>query len=162
MATSEKPEFVLFLSNECNFCRNFLNKLKPTDLIKKFNIVDIDAMQVIPDEIDEIPCIYDGKTIFKGKDAFTWLNERLSETLAAANDGLLYSFLDSEEKVFNNYSLLEQKNGSFGIGDSPLQNPSNLGDPTRMTVMNDNSNKNRTLDSLMASRSSDLTDFNKK
>ena len=95
MATSEKPEFVLFLSNECNFCRNFLNKLKPTDLIKKFNIVDIDAMQVVPDEIDEIPCIYDGKTIFKGKDAFTWLNERLSETLAAANDGLLYSFLDS-------------------------------------------------------------------
>ena len=161
MATPEKPEFVLFLSNDCRFCRAFFEKLKPTDLSKKFNVVNIDSMQVIPDEIDEVPCVYDGKAVYKGKEAFNWLNEKLSETLAAANDGLMYSFLEGEEKVFNNYSLIDQKNGSFGIGDSPLQNPKNNGDPTRMTVMNDNSNKNRTLDSLMASRSTELNDLKK-
>ena len=165
MSTAEKPEFVLFLSKNCKFCKNFLDKLKPKpELSKKFNIVDIDTLKVIPDEVDEIPCVYDGKGLFKGADAFKWLNEKLSDFLDAANDGLAYSFIDNQDElVFNNYSLLEQKNGSFGMdGASPQQNtqlPSGS-DPTRMLQMNDNTNKNRTLDSLMASRSSEVQAFN--
>ena len=154
-----KPEFVLFISN-CKFSNNFLNKLKTKDeLLKKFNIVDINKMQSIPNEIQEVPCVYDGKSISQGANAFKWLNEKLSEYLSAANDGLMYSFLEGqEEKVFGTYSFLEQKNGSFGMGEQPSS--ANMNDPTRMMVMEPNDNKNRTLDSLMESRSHDLKLYN--
>ena len=164
MTTPEKPEFVLFLSKNCKFCKNFLEKIKPKpELFKKFNIVDIDTLKTIPNEVDEIPCVYDGKGLFKGTPAFKWLTEKLADFLDAANDGLMYSFLDNQEElVFNNYSLLEQKNGSFGMdGNTNIsQTVSGPADPTRMVQLNDNSNKNRTLDSLMASRSSDVQSLN--
>ena len=132
-------------------------KSKP-ELLKKFNVVNIDAVAQIPDEVDEIPCVYDGKTLYKGKESFKWVNEKLSEFLSAANDGFAYSFIDgNEEQVFGAYSLLDQKNGSFGMGQTP--NDQNLGDPTRMASVNDNTNKNRTLDSLMAARSSEISEF---
>ena len=163
MSSQEKPEFVVFVSSSnCKFSNNFLNKLKTKpELGKKFNIVDIEKLQVIPNEVDEVPCIYDGKSIHQGKNAFTWLNEKMSEYLSAANDGLMYSFLEGqpEESLFNNYSLLEQKNGSYGIGEQPSEK--NMNDPTRMIKINDNESKNRTLDSLVASRSTDLNSLNK-
>ena len=135
---------------------NFLNKLKSKEeLIKKFNIVDINKIPVIPDEIDEVPCVYDGKQVYQGASSFKWLNEKLAEHLSPANDGLMYSFIDgNEEHVFENYSFIEQKNGSFGMGENP--SPSNMNDPTRMAVINNNDNKNRTLDSLMESRNNEL------
>jgi hypothetical protein len=152
-----KPEYVLFISN-CKFSNNFLNKLKTKEeLVKKFNVVDINKIATIPDEVEEVPCVYDGKQVHQGSNAFKWLNEKMSEYLSPANDGLMYSFLDGqEEKVFGSYSLIEQKNGSFGMGES---SSSTNNDPTRMAKLNDNENKNRTLDSLMASRSSDLKSY---
>lgn len=149
-----KPEFVLFISN-CKFSGNFLNKLKTKEeLAKKFNVVDINKIQEIPNEVEEVPCVYDGKQVYQGKAAFEWLNEKMSEYLSPAGDGLMYSFLDGqEEKVFGNYSFLEQRNGSFGMGEQPAGAGN---DPTRMAVINNNDNKNRTLDSLMAARSSEL------
>jgi hypothetical protein len=150
-----KPEYVLFVSN-CQFSNNFVNKLRTKEeLAKKFNIVDINKIPSIPNEIEEVPCVYDGKQIYQGKGAFTWLNEKMGEYLSAANDSSMYSFLDGqEEKVFGNYSFLEQKNGSHGMGEQPSS--ANMNDPTRMMKIETNDNKNRTLDSLMASRSSDL------
>ena len=68
------------------FSNNFLNKLKTKpELEKKFNIVDIEKLQVIPNEVEEVPCVYDGKSIYQGKAAFTWLNEKMSDFLSAAN-----------------------------------------------------------------------------
>jgi hypothetical protein len=149
-----KPDFVLFMMQQDNFCQNFINKLRTKpELMKKINIVDIDTIPAVPDEVDEVPCIYDGKGLFKGKEAFTWLNEKMSEFLGAANDGLMYSFLDGQdEQVFGSYSLLEQRNGSFGMGPDGAAN----NDPTRMTSLTDNSNKNRTLESVMTSRNQDI------
>ena len=161
MSSQDKPEFVVFVSSSnCKFSNNFLNKIKAKpELGKKFNIVDIEKLQVVPDEVEEVPCVYDGKSIYQGKDAFTWLNEKMSEHLSAANDGLMYSFLEGqpEETIYNNYSLLEQKNGSFGMGEQPSEK--NMNDPTRMSKINDTESKNRTLDSLVASRSSDMQSF---
>ena len=144
MATSsEKPDYVLFLTPNCKFCNNFINKLKAKpDLAKKFNIVDIDRLPAIPDEVDEVPCVYDGKGVFKGGGAFKWLNEKLVEFLSPANDGFQYSFVDgNEESVFNNYSLLDQRNGSYGMGEGGGVANGNGGngtqggmDPTRMAI----------------------------
>ena len=160
-----KPEFVLFTSGDCKFCSNFFQKLRSKEeLLQKFNVVDINKIQVVPDEIDEIPCVYDGKQVYQGKDAFTWLNKKMEEYLSAANDGLMYSFLDGqEEKVFGNYSFIEQKNGSFGMGQGsgPAKPESTPADPTRMVQMNSNDNKNRSLDALMASRTTEMNSFNK-
>lgn len=155
MATTETPEFVLFMTPTCKFCKNFIDKIKPKpDLIKKINIVNIDNLEIIPNEIDEVPSIYDGKQIYKGSDAFKWLNDKLLDFLLPANDGMAYSFLENnEEQIFNNYSLLDQKNGCYGIGESASSGSS---DPTRMTALTDNTNKNRTLDALMASRNSEF------
>ena len=155
---TEKVEFVLFMSPNCNFCNKFMHKLKTKpELMKKINIVNIDALEVVPDEVDEVPCVYEGKAVYQGAPAFKWLDEKLSEFLDASNDGLAYAFLDGQdERVFGGYSLLEQKNGSYGIGNSPTNQKGSQGDPTRMTELNDNTNKNRTLDSLMASRTNDL------
>jgi len=114
---SEKPEFVLFMMTTDKFCNNFITKLntKP-ELLKKINIVDIDRIPAIPEEVDEVPCIYDGKKLHKGKEAFSWLNEKMMDFLSAANDGLSYSFIDGqEEQIFGTYSLLGQQNGSFGM-----------------------------------------------
>jgi len=158
MSSQEKLEFVVFVA-DCKFSQNFLSKLKSKpELAKKFNIVNINTLQVIPDEVDEVPCVYDGKGVHQGKTAFSWLNDKMSEYLSPANDGLMYSFINgNEEQVFNNYSLIGQENGSHGMGESP--SPSNMNDPTRMMKIESNDNKNRTLDSLMASRSADLNSF---
>jgi len=151
MSISEKPIYVLFYMNNCKFCKSLITKIKQKpELLKKINLVDIDSIPEIPDEVDEVPCIYDGKNVHKGSNAFKWLNEKLQEYLSAANDGLTYSFVNGqEEQVFGNYSLLEQKNGSYGMGE-----PNS--DPTRMMAVQDNSNKNRSLDTLMASREREL------
>ena len=156
MSTPEtKPDFVLFMMDNDKFCMNFISKLKTKpELMKKINIVDIDRIPAVPDEVDEVPCIYDGKKLYKGKEAFTWLNEKMLDFLSAANDGLYYSFIDGQdEQVFGNYSLLEQKNGSFGMG--PEGSPAN-NDPTRLTTIADNSNHNRTLESVMNMRNQDI------
>ena len=149
---ADKPEFVLFMVSNDRFCINFINKLKTKpDLMKKVNIVDIDSIPAIPNEVDEVPCLYDGKGLFKGKKAFEWLNEKMSEFLGAANDGLMYSFIDGqEEQIFGTYSLLEQRNGSFGM--SPDGGGGGQPDPTRMTSVQENTNKNLSLESLMATR----------
>jgi len=155
MPQADKPEFVLFMLNSDRFCINFINKLntKP-DLKKKVNIVDIDRIPAIPDEVDEVPCVYDGNKLYKGKDAFTWLSEKMSEFLGAANDGLMYSFIDGqEEQVFGTYSLLEQKNGSFGMGPD---SGNNTADPARMASIQDITNKNLSLENLMMTRNKDI------
>jgi hypothetical protein len=150
-----KPEFVVFVTN-CEYSKNFLNKLNTKqELARKFNVVDINKIEIVPDEIDEVPCVYDGKELHQGKDAFKWLNEKLADHLDAANDGLMYSFIDgNDERVFGNYSLIEQKNGSHGMGEQASSD--NMNDPTRMAKLSNNDNKNRTLDSLMASRSAEI------
>ena len=153
MATPQKkPEYVLFFMNNCEFCKKIIGMLKSKEeLLAKFNLVNIEAVPTLPDEVDEVPCIYDGQNVNKGSAAFKWLVEKMQEYLSPANDGLSYSFLDGqEEKVFGNYSLLEQKNGSFGMDGSAPQ------DPARMMQLDDNSNKNRSLETLMASRERDL------
>ena len=60
----EKPEFVLFMTPSCKFCNNFMNKLKPkADLLKKFNIVNIDNFKFgisIKNENNNIHRVIDG------------------------------------------------------------------------------------------------------
>jgi len=145
--TSEKKEFVLFYSPNCKFCKNLLTKIKcKPELLKKINLVNIDDITDIPEEVDEIPCIYDGKKLFKGSESFKWLDDKAMDFLDAADDCVSYSFVNgNDEKIFNNYSLLDQQNGSFGMNE----------------MTNNNQNKitksaNMSLESLMSSRSSEI------
>ena len=151
MTSNEKPKFVLFFANDCRYSNSFLKKLRERhELFKLFKLVDINQLPSIPDEVDEVPCVYDGNQVYMGTNAFKWLDERSIEFLSAADDGLPYSFLDGQnEQVFNNFSLLEQKNGSYGIGGN-----NNSNDPTR-PMQPTLENKNQTLDQLVAARSRD-------
>ena len=146
MTNTEKKEYVLFFSPNCKFSKSFLSKIKSkSELVKKINLVDIDTINDIPEEVDEIPCIYDGKKLFKGTDAFKWLEEKSIDFLDPADDCVKYSFINGEdEKVFNNFSLLDQKNGSFGISEDNSQN-------NKITK-----SAGMSLESLMSSRSSDM------
>jgi hypothetical protein len=77
MSDKERPIYVFFYMKNCKFCNNLLIKLKQKpEMLKKFNLVDIDNIQEIPDEVDEVPCIYDGKQIYKGDNAFKWYNDK--------------------------------------------------------------------------------------
>jgi len=121
-------------------------------LLESFNIVDIDTIPSLPDEVDEVPCVYDGKNVYKGKEAFTWINEVSIQFLEPAGDGLNYSFVNGDnEKVFNNYSLINQMNGASGVGDSPIK------DPSRMTQENEMGRKQgMSMEDIMAERANDL------
>jgi hypothetical protein len=147
--TGEKKDFVLFYSPNCKFCKNLLTKLKTKqELLNKINLVDIDNINDIPEEVDEIPCIYDGKKLFKGSEAFKWFDDKAVEFLDAADDCVSYSFINgSDEKIFNNYSLLDQPNGSFGINENTINQ-------NKITK-----SANMSLESLMSSRSSDMQSF---
>ena len=151
MAT--KPTYVLFYSFNCKFSKTFINRLKSRqELFKLFNLVDIDKLPDIPDEVDEIPSVYDGKNIYKGTAAFKWLDEKAVEFLSPADDCLQYTFVNGEEEsVFDKFSLLEQKNGSFGMGNAT--SPTGV-EPTKSV------SKNSSMESLMASRSMDLKNLN--
>lgn len=150
MGSIDKPIYVLFFSQNCKFSNKFVGRLNTkSELTKKVKMVDIDVIPQIPDEVSEVPALYDGKNIFCGKAAFKWLDEILMEYLSPADEGLTYSFVNGQsEQLFNNFSLLDQKNGSFGMGNGTVDNK----DPTRMMSLNENSNKNMTLDQLVQSR----------
>ena len=158
--SQKKPEYVLFIMNNCKFSSSFINKLKKKqELFEKFNIVDVEKIPSIPTEVTEVPCVYDGKLVYAGTKAFTWLDEKLQDYLLPADDCINYSFIDgSEEPVFSNYSLLNQFNGSNGMGDSPVKQPGlsqNKEDVQRMTQTISN-NKNKSLESLMAERDAEI------
>jgi hypothetical protein len=157
--SQEKPEYVLFIMKSCKFCNNFITRLKTKpELFSKFNIVDIEEIPSIPAEVTEVPCVYDGKQVYLSKNSFKWLNEKLSDFLLPANDSLMYSFIDgSDEQVFNNYSLLNQLNGSNGIGDSPIKSS----DPARLTKLGNEDNKKGSLESLIASREAEIYNIKK-
>ena len=144
-----KPAYVLFYTlNNCKYCRTFITRLKSKpDLFKMFNLVDIDKLPDLPDEVDEVPCVYDGKNIFKGDQAFKWLSEKSLEFLAPADNSLQYTFINGEEEsLFNNFSLLEQKNGSFGMDNVK----------TDSSPAGKSGNKNMSMESLMNLRSNEL------
>jgi nicotinic acid phosphoribosyltransferase len=153
MSISEKPIYVLFYMNNCKFCKNLISKIKQKpELLKKINLVDIDSIPEIPDEVDEVPCIYDGKQVYTGENAFKWFNEKSIEFLSPADDNLMYSFINGDdEQVFDKFSLLEQRNGSFGMGDVVTQNGNQ--NSSNKTMAN--------LESLMNSRTLDMKDFSK-
>ena len=157
---AEKPKFVLFYMNNDKFCDSFIKKLKgKKELMKKMNLVDINQVPAYPEEVDMVPCIYDGKQLYKGAGAFKWMDDIGMDYLEPADTGLMYSFLDgNEEEVFNGYSLLDQKNGSHGMGGGGGTG-GNTGDPTRMQVINEEP-KNVSMESLMASRNMDYNDSN--
>ena len=157
MAQSEKPEYVLFFIPNCNFCGSFINKLKSKkELLAKFNIVNVEEIPNIPDEVTEVPCVYDGKTVYVGKNSFKWLNEKLSEFLLPAENSLSYSFVNGEEEeIFSNFSLLNQLNGSSGIGDSKINKDQDRADATRITQKNIGT-KAMSLETLMANRESEI------
>jgi hypothetical protein len=151
---AEKPIYVLFFMNNCKYCKSLIAKIKQKpELLKKINLVDIENIPDIPDEVDEVPCIYDGKQVYKGENAFKWFNDKSVEFLSPAEDSLMYSFINGEEEqVFDKFSLLEQRNGSFGMGDVVTQQNNNPGSSGK-TMSN--------LESLMSSRSLDMKSFSK-
>jgi hypothetical protein len=141
------PSYILFFSNDCKYSRNLIPKIKSRPaLAEKVKFVDVDQVPDLPDEVDEVPCFYDGTNIFKGAAAFKWLEDKSMEFLLPADNSLNYSFLNGEdEPLFNNFSLLEQKNGSFGMGDTPAQNGISESKKTMAS-----------LETLMSSRSQDI------
>ena len=161
MPENPKPEFVLFYLSNCKYCINFMSKLKTKpELLSKFNLVDVEKISNIPEEVSEVPCVYDGKQVYCGKNSFKWLNEKMSDFLLPANDSLNYSFLDgNEEQIFGNYSLINQMNGSSCIGDSPIKQGSMKGLEMTNTVIQDSKQNNNSLESLMASRDNDLKNY---
>ena len=154
MSTSQnnRPSFVLFVMSGCKFSASFLKEVKLIDdLSKKIKVVDINSVPDIPPEVTEVPCIYDGKRVYEGKECFKWLKDISIMYLSAANDGDQYSFVNGDaEKVFNTFSFINQENGSSGMGGK-------TDDPTRSISMSDQPKKaSLTMDDLISQRAADF------
>lgn len=65
---------ILFYSTMCNFCNDLINKLKESNYIDEFKLVNINESK-IPEKIKVVPTIIDSevKDLLEGKKAFEYL-----------------------------------------------------------------------------------------
>ena len=114
---AEKPIYVLFFTPSCKFSNNLLSKLKSKpELLKKFNLVNIDALPEIPDEIDEVRRRDDAADHVKAMHVFTEKNPqpdvvsfRLGPRAGRARAATRIRLADTQTVV----AIAELSDGSF-------------------------------------------------
>lgn len=132
-------KFVLFYSNYCQHCKEFLSKLKKKDiqLFKKFNKILVDGNTNIPKSIVSVPTIITPSHNHPLTDnsVFIWLdtmadnyvenNNQLSnnDQLQSSNEGIL-PFVNSEMgcNFSDNFSFLDNQAGPLSHNFSFLDN----------------------------------------
>jgi hypothetical protein len=79
----------LFFSNYCEHCKRLLNRIKTTNLINSFNLVNIDDPNVnIPNFIQVVPTLYDPtqRNVMTNDTLFNWIESIMSSQNNNTND----------------------------------------------------------------------------
>ena len=137
----DKPH-ILFISNRCDHCSNFIKKLNEASLAKQFNIVNIDVSPP-PPFLQKVPTILvNRKEKIEGKSAFEWISNQSNngetgelEPISTGygkggfdNMSEAYSFIEESGKhlqgfMQNNFSFITDKNDNVKDGSQgPLGN----------------------------------------
>lgn len=121
---------ILFYSNECKYCNELISKIKETELINQFTLININESE-IPETIKVVPTIIDSeyKDLLEGKKAFEyifnnkyfnnktnnlylWFNKELAKPTIDENELALSSEINQEftNKNTKSSSLYEEFN----------------------------------------------------
>ena len=110
--------YILFYSNYCANCKEFIQSLYKSPFFEKFKRVCVDNNPKVPNEITSIPAIIVPKMtkVLVGTEAFHWLR------------GMNQMHLQELEKKVNNDTSARAKNGA-----PPVEGQT--GDPTNINYM---------------------------
>ena len=108
--------YLLFYSNYCANCKEFIQQLYKSPFFDKFKRITIDSNQNIPKEITAVPCIIVPKIAkpLTGTEAFRWLR------------GMNQIFLQEKEKAVSNQANDKAQNSE------PPKVEGQTGDPTNI------------------------------
>jgi hypothetical protein len=130
MATPTPAPIYLFISKDCENCRNLIQEIrKKPEVAKKIQAVPIETTPRLPPNLTHVPTIMEKGKMMVGKDCFEWVakqGELEAAPLMSAKgsfENTNYSFIGSDESgstlngggMGDNYSFIGQKNGSEGI-----------------------------------------------
>lgn len=140
---NKQTKYILFYSNRCNHCENFINQLNKNHIRNDFDFICIDNnYQNIPPTIKSVPTVIlkESNNILIGKSIFNWLNEmtnqnnnqnqqqqQVGEPMAWHGNEMgcsysdNYSFLDSDVSAQGSGGSLIAHNFSF-ISDNAQNN----------------------------------------
>lgn len=134
-APQESTPIYLFISKDCENCRNLIQEVrKKPDVAKKIQAVPIETTPRLPPNLTHVPTILEKGKMLVGKECFDWVakqGELEAAPLMSAKgnfENTNYSFIGSDDSgstldgggVGDNYSFIGQKNGSEGVDASAV------------------------------------------
>jgi hypothetical protein len=125
MNNNQNSKYLLFYSNRCNHCKEFLSKLTKTNLKDSFSFFCIDNnYQNIPKGIKSVPTLLfkEDNNIIVGKTIFGWLNDQISPKKQSENpdDPLAWHGAEMGGAYSDNYSFLDSDTSAEGTGGSSI------------------------------------------
>ena len=116
LSMNSPDTYLLFYSNYCANCKEFIQQLYKSPFFDKFKRITIDNNQNIPKEITAVPCIIVPKIAkpLTGTEAFRWLR------------GMNQIFLQEKEKAVSNQANDKAQNSE------PPKVEGQTGDPTNI------------------------------
>ena len=175
MNNNKQTRYVLFYSNRCNHCKNFITQLNKTSIKSEFDFFSIDNnYQNIPPQIKSVPTILfkENNNLMVGKSVFNWLNEQSKPKTQnqQSQDGPLawhgaemgcsysdnYSFLDSDTSaegtggasIAHNFAFLSDGNPQFNSPEMQQNNSSESNVKDQLT---------QNMEIMMAQRDKDVS-----
>lgn len=143
---SEK-NFTLFYSNQCNFCRQFLEKLNNLQIKKNFSFYCVDNNKA-PHYVRSTPTllIKEESKYLRGKEAFEWL-EKYENKIKEDSNPLAWHPAEMGSSLSDNYSFLDIDTNSQGLGGNSIAHSfsflSNGNNMNSLKNINNNKNNNK-------------------
>ena len=158
MNNNNQTKYVLFYSNRCNHCKNFITQLNKNNIKSEFDFFSIDNnYKSIPPQIKSVPTILfkGNNNLMVGKNVFNWLSEQNKPKIQenTQQEGpLAWHGAEMGCSYSDNYSFLDSDTSAEGTGGASIaHNFSFLSDGTpqfNSPEMQQNNNESNVKDQL--------------
>lgn len=105
---------VIFISGYCEYSKELMTNLMKNNMQSKFDYVNIDEGQEIPNFVDRIPLMYFEKKILVDEGLFDYI-ESLKKKIMQDNQSDIKPFLSGEmtnNSLSDSYSYIGEENGA--------------------------------------------------
>ena len=99
---------IIFISGYCEYCKELMTNLMKNNIQNKFDYVNVDEGQEIPEFVDRIPLMYFDRKVLCDEGLFEYI-ENLKKKLIKEMDADIKPFLSGEinnNSISDNYSYL--------------------------------------------------------
>jgi len=128
MSNNRQVDKILFYSNRCSHCKEFLRKLENTSFKDSFNYFCVDNnYQGLPDNINSVPTILfkENNNILIGNAIFEWLDKTQSAQIQSQTQNkneevLAWHSAEMGSSFSDNYSFLGNDTSSKGNGGNSI------------------------------------------